>query len=368
MAQLPATTYSLWLSTPTNTQLLNITDFTSLNYTRSVNVAGAMNFTIASKLIDRTLIKRDTRLEIWRSVGGTEYLETNTQWLIRRWRIDKDNEIITVQAQSALSLAARRIIAYDSGTTQATKNAAADSMIVEFVKENMGSDATDSDRDWSDKIDFITAAGVGPSVHKEASRRILLNTCQDIAQDAGQLGTPVFFDMEYNAGSKKLEFKTFVNQRGLDLTAGQQQLTLSPDFGNLENSERVDDYTNEVTFVYAAGQGIAGNRNVQVASDTDRINESPFGRVEQLRDARQSSTDNKLLAEAQAAVRAGRPRRTLEGTIVNKTGSIYGINWKWGDKIKIDFEGEVQTARVDTIRVSVRDGKETIKADLRVED
>jgi hypothetical protein len=328
-----------------------------------------MNFTIATKLIDRTLIKRDARLEIWRSVGGTEYLETNTQWFVRRWRIDKDREIMTVQAQSALSLAARRIIAYDSGTAQATKSdAAADSMIIEFAKENMGSDVTDSDRDWSDKIDFIAAAGVGPSTHKAASRRILLGTCQDIAQDAGQLGTPVFFDMEYNTGSQKLEFKTFVNQRGLDLTAGQQQLTLSPDFGNLENSERIDDYMDEVTFAYAAGQGVGEARNVQTASDIDRINESPFGRVEQLRDARMSSTDDKLLAEAQAAVRAGRPKRVLEGTIVNKTGSVYGLNWKWGDKIKIDFEGEVQTARADTVRVSVRDGKETVKANLRVED
>jgi hypothetical protein len=368
MAQLSATTYSLWLSTPTNIRLLNITNFHSLNYTRSVNVPGAMNFTIASKLIDRILIKRDARLEIWRSIGGTEYLETNTQWFIRRWRIDKDNEIITVQAQSALSLAARRIIAYASGSSQATKNAVADSMIVEFAKENMGSDVTDSDRDWSDKIDFIAAAGVGPSVHKSASRRILLNTLQDIAQDAGQSGTPVFFDMEYNTGSEKLEFKTFVNQRGLDLTAGQQQLTLSPDFGNLENSERIDDYMDEVTFVYAAGQGVGEARNVQTASDTVRINESPFGRVEQLRDARMSSTDDKLLAEAQTALRAGRPKRVLEGTIVNKEGSIYGLNWKWGDKIKVDFEGEVQTARADTVRVSVRDGKETIKADLRVED
>ncbi len=360
--------YSIWLSSPGNVRLAVIADFVSLAYKRMVNEAGWMTLVLPASF-NRDLLKRDTRLEIWRRIEGLEYLETNTQWLVRKVTLDHDNQLLLVAAGSGLDLVRRRVIAYDAGAATSTKNAVADDMIVEFVKENLGASATDTDRDWSSKITIFTSPGNGPSVHKAASRRNLLTTIQEIAQDAASQGTPTFFDVEYNVASKLFEFKTFTQQRGVDLSVGSGLVTLSPDFGTLAEVVREDDYTEELTFVYAAGQGQGGDRNIQTASDTTRIDASPFGRIEAIVDARNTNDNDKLTAEAEAAVRGGRPRRVQTGRIVNRAGATYGVNWNWGDKVKVEIEGEVNTARIDVVEVNVsRAGDEVVRAGIRVED
>jgi hypothetical protein len=369
---MPQATYSVWFYDPNNTRLEVITKFVSLNYSRSVNVPGSMTLVMPSAGFNKQLLVRDARLEIWRKISNREYLETNTQWLVRKWITNDDAQTITIRAESGLELCNRRIIAYDAETSQSAKSGDADTVIVEFVNENLGAAVADSNRDWSDKITIFSASG-GPTVNRAASRKNLLKTIQEVAQDAGQAGSPIFFDMEYNTGSRKFEFRTFKSIRGVDLTLGSNTLTLSNEFGSLTNVIRDDDYTNEITFAYAAGRGTAAERKVQSASDGDRINESPFGRIEKLADSRNTSASGDLIGRAQETVRDGRPVRMYSGTVVNKPGaflqsSIYGINWNWGDKVKVELDGEVQSATIDSVSVSVQSKKETISTAIRIED
>jgi hypothetical protein len=286
-----AATYSVVLSSPLNLNLLTIANFASLEYTRSVNAVGVMTLVLPATF-DRSLIGRDSRLEIWRHLEGHKFLETKTQWLVSKAVLNVDAHIFTVQALSAIDLLRRRIVAYDSGTSQSTKSGAADSIIVEFVDENLGSAVSDSDRDWSSLVDIKAAAGTGPTANKSASRRNLLQTVQEIAQAAATDGTPVFFDMEYNPDSGKQEFWTFIGQRGIDHTQALGGVTLSLDRKNITGVIQGNDYTDEITFAYAAGQGTGSDRTVQTASDDDRIGSSPFGRKGQSRRKRGSPQTN----------------------------------------------------------------------------
>lgn len=181
-------------------------------------------------------------------------------------------------------------------------------------------------------------------------------------------GRRFFFDMEYRPTQKLYRFRTYLNQRGADLSTGTNKITFSPEYGNLANTVREDDYSSEATYIYAAGQGQGDERNVQTSSDTSRINSSPFGRVEAVRDSRNTNDNDELQSEADSFLQARRPRRTLSGRIVNASNSLYGRDWNWGDKVAVEFEGEVFTARIDTISVSLQGGRETITADIRIED
>jgi hypothetical protein len=360
--------YSVHLSSATNTKLAIISEFSALQYNRAINTPGSLTLILSSFIIDRSFLTRDVRIEVWRSFGGIEVLETDTQWILRKVSFDKDTEMLTLSCKSGLELINRRIIAYDAGTSQSVKTGLADDIIVEFVDENLGGSATDSARDWSDLILIRSAPGNGPTIHKAASRRNLLKTIQEIAQQATVQGTPTFFDINYLPASKVFEFRTYTQQRGFDRSIGQTSLVFSPEYGNLANVIREDIYTNEITYAYAAGQGQADERVVVSASDTTRIGFSPFGRIEVVSDSRNTSNTDQLNAEAETRVRIGRPIRTFSGQIINKPGSEYGLDWFWGDKVRVEIDGEVLTARIDAIEVSVADGKEDIKSNIRIED
>lgn len=355
-----AATYSVVLSSPGNIRLKSISEFTSLEYIRSVNGIGVMNLVLPATF-DRNIFKRDTRLEIWRNLAGRNLLETRTQWLVNKSTLDFNTNLLTIQARSGLSLVQRRIIAYDSGTSQSTKSGAADSIIVEYVNENLGSAVDDSDRDWSSLIDIPAAVGTGPTVNKSSSRRNLLRTIQEIAQLAANSGTPIFFDMEYNTASKKYQFVTFIGQRGVDLSQTTGGVTFSMERKNITDIVHGEDYTDEVTFAYAAGQGQGTTRAIETASDTTRIAASPFGRVEKLVDARNTSDTDDLLTDAGTAIRAGRPKLIFNGVIVDLPASRYGIHWNWGDKVNVSVLGDIFVMRIDVISVKVSQGKETIQ-------
>ena len=361
------TNYSVYLNTPDDTRLAVITRFNKLHYTRSVNQVGAMSLSLPASIIDSSFLKKDTRLEIWRSISSsTEYLETKTQWFVRNIQYDYDNKLYVLTAYSGLDLVRRRYIIYDDGTAEAVKSGLADDIIVDYVGENLGSSAA-SGRAWSSYITVLSSPGNGPTIYRAASEKNLLDTIQEIAQDAATAGTFVFFDMEYDPGSKLFIFKTFTQQRGIDHSTGQNVVTLSPEFGSLSDVNWENDYSDEVTFAYTSGKGLGGDRNLQSSSDSTRISESPFGRIELMVSGGNSNTNNELISMAQAEVRAGRPRRIIQARIVNRPGTEYGINWGWGDRLKAQINNQVYTVRIDTIEVDVSGGNETINAGIRIE-
>jgi len=363
------TDYSLYLYTPSDVLLQVITNCTTLHYVRSVNQVGTLVFTISKSLINPTFLKKDTRLEIWRSVSSsTEYLETKTQWFVRNIHYDVDTQLYTITALSALCLLDRRIIAYDTGTSYSDKIGYHASLIQLYVIENLGSSATDTARSWANFITIPTPAlDTFSSTYWQQSRKNLLSTIQDIAQDSAQNDAPLFFDLEYNPGSKLFTFLTFTQQRGIDHSTGQSIVTLSPEFGNLAEVTIEDDYTNEITQVYVGGKGLGADISITSASDSTRINESPFGRIETFVQTQSTNSAYAIPALATQTLREGRPRRIVSGRIINRSGTEYGVNWNWGDKIRVQVDDQAYTARVDTIEVDISGGKETINAQIRIE-
>lgn len=366
------TDYAVSLLDPYGIELNLINEWLTLSYTRSVNDVGVLELVLDGNYSPFANLMLDGRLVVWRNARGRTYADTDTTFFIRkieRTLASSGERTITVVGLSAVELLRRRIVAYDAGSSQAAKSDLADDLMKEVVRENLGSSATDSDRDLSAYLDVEADVSLGPTVNADFARDSVLAVCQEVSQTTVQAGSPVYFDIVAPAQAS-LEFRTYRGQRGLDHTYpdGINPVILSPERGNLVNVSRTYDWSDEVTFVYCGGQDAGVSRDVQSASSEDRITLSPFNRRERFVNYSQATSGSGTLQDqAQAGLRDGRPKRSFTGELVNVPGTTeYGVHWKFGDLITAEFEGEAVNCMVEAVQVNVVKGRESINAKLRV--
>lgn len=347
--------------------LLDIFDeFESLEYSRRVGQPGWCVVVIPGDSINwADLHQRDGRIEIRRRIEGREwYTEMSTMWLARRFRQISRRGAISyeVAGPSAFDLLNRRIVAYNAGSSQAAKSDLVDDMMKEIVSQNLGSTASDTTRRLSASHFSIAAdTGDGPTLAKAFSRRNVGVVLSELSAASDQEGTVIYPDIEWTGSL--FQFKTYPNQRGGNKGEGSANLQIfAEEFDNLTDVRLTYDYSNEVTYVYAGGQGEESSRTIQTASDSDRIAASPFNRIEGFVDARHCTTTGQLQAEAKAALWAGRPVITLEGQIQQTPVSRYGVEWQLGDKVVARFQDTTFDAWIDMVSVSIRGGQENINA------
>lgn len=345
-------------------------DFVSLAYVNTVNVPGAATLSLQSgQLPPAYRVGPDWMLEITRSVAPTvpERLEGQTRWFIRKITRQVSAGILSLHAASALCLLDTRDVAYAAGSAQAKKSGPADNVIKAIGRENLGSLATDTARQLRADLFAVAAdVGLGPAISKAFSRKNVLQIVQEICAAAAAQGVALFVDVVWNGTS--LELRTYVGQRGADRSATSPiPLLLEADaLGDIEIEE---DYTSEATAVYAAGQGLESDRDVQLATNSTQLARSPWARREVTLAATQVPKGDTaaLLAEAQRGLWERRARTRFSAAITPTPQLRYGIEWDWGDRATASVEGQVWPVRIDTRQVTIAGGKETITAGLRVE-
>jgi Siphovirus ReqiPepy6 Gp37-like protein len=315
------------------------------------------------------LFRKHSRLLIYRSINGAPaYLEGDATWILtsRRYTVDENGvEGITLTAQHANMILARRIVAYSAGSAQASKSGAVDTIMRAIIDENFIS-AADTARNLASGVLALGAvAGTGPTIAKSFCRDNVLNTLEDLANSAALAGTYTGYEVRTLAGA--LTFVVYLTQRGVDRTVGSgNDLIFSPGNRNLVNIDLDEDWTDEVTFVYAGGQGEGVNRVIQSASNSAAIGESVLGRAERFRDARNSTTTTQVQDEADDALYAARTVRRFSGSAQDTEGCTYGVHYRWGDRVTAQILDQQFDCRVDPVNVSLaREGGEVL--DIRLE-
>lgn len=369
------TDYQISLIDPFGASQLAILDgFFSLDYARVVNAVGALTIVLPSTYDDILFsgndIIKDNRIEVRRSINGQSYyLDTDTQWLVvngLKTLSGNGSRTTTIACVCANHLLKRRTVAYASGSSQAEKTAVADNLIKAIVRENLGSSATDTARSWASYLAVQADLSLAPSIGKAFARRNVLQVLQEVALSSYQAGTYLAFDI-VAVSQSQLEFRTYIGQRGIDhrWPTSTSPLLFGAEFGNLTDIVRGYDHSEEVTYGYAGGQGQGASRAIGTASDATRIGQSPFGRIEQFGDARQTSNATLLADEADMIVKNGLPKNTFEARIIDTPQATYGLHYSFGDYVTAVFEGESIDARIEKVRVQVKDGVETITANIK---
>lgn len=367
--------FEVWLTEDNGNRFQLLDTFISLAYTRVLNSIGRLTLVMPSDFNIR-IAKIDRKIEVWRKPStGVQSFEN--AFFIRRPLTRTRADGVTnfrLHAPDLTELLSRRIIAYTAGSSQAEKSDFADDMMKEIVEENLGASAVAA-RDYTDAgLTIAGEVGLGPSLEKSFSRRNVLDTIKDLSDAAREAGTEVYFDVvqvqpAIGANNAVLEFRTYIDQRGQDrrVGIGGEPIQIGLEFGNLEFPDFEEDYSEEVNFVYAGGQGEGEDRLIQTASDDPRINISLWNRREIFRDARHQQNPASVLDTAESRLIQGRPKQRFSGELISIPGSEYGKDWGFGDRITVIYEGRQMEAMIRAVSVSLdQTGDESIRGLLEV--
>lgn len=332
-------------------------EITRLELVRKENEVGILTLTMPRN-VDKSILRADARLEVWRTVGASTKLVGQTAWFLEDWEINA--QTMTLYAYDANWLLEGRITAYASGTTNVSfTTCAADNVMKAVVRSNLTTDAIAA-RDISTWLAVDPDFTLGQETTVSVSRRNVMRVLQQLAEDSRERGTYLAFDTEY-VDAKSLIFKTYTTCRGVNHGRNSgNPVVLSEWRKNLEDATYIERHYKERTYVYAGGQGTEESRMVEEAEDTTRSGRSPFGRREAWVDARMSSTSDSLLSEAKAELELNQPEIMLTGRIVETPGTQFGINYDFGDIVVAEFEGYSFDAHVDTLHIIYEGGNERI--------
>jgi hypothetical protein len=360
-----ATLYEVWLADDAGNRFQLVDTFEYLTWARTLNTVGAFAIRFAAAQFTRSWFALNRRVEIWRQPqGGHKYLILVGFMRYLERGMEGSNSYIVVGGPDALDLLSTRIIDAYSDTAGADKVGTADDVMKEYVRENLGASAASGRDITGDGFSVQADLSDGPAVQWAAARHNLLRVCRDLGEAAYQLSTPIYFDIVHPTPST-FEFRTYVNQRGMDRTTGQPNaVTLSPEDETLANPVLVQDWTGEQTYIYALGQSTGGTRAVEEVSDNTRLNVAKFNRREGIADGRDYGTAAELQDLGRRQLRAMRPLRLFSGDIVDKDGNRLGLNWDFGDKISASYGGELYDMMITSVGARFDGRGETVESRL----
>jgi len=368
--------YQVIIGDATGSTILEPRDWQSLDYVRAENDVGALTLVLPGDYAPGLFVK-DGMIGVWRSVaGGTPYLDTDTLWMIRRrrWQYSaRTAPTWTIYAVDLNSLLKRRTVDHAPDDVAYTDLLLpADDMGKLLVRQNLGALVLDPTRDESLYLDVQADATLAPIRHFQTLSRLnILKALQDLALWSYQRGTYLVFDIVCTtppgspSGPMKFEFRSYVGQRGNDhrYPGGSPPLLIGPDYNNLDSIDDDFDATDEIT----RGIGVEGTGATQAAdheTDTARAGESPFNLIESVR-MTTAPDANALQAEAQAELQSGLPRRWTSGKLLNTSGLLYGLDWKWGDFLTVQSKFGAADVHASRVHVHVeRDSGDQIETIL----
>lgn len=371
------TAYFIRIYDPFGNALPDIPSFSELEAAQAVGVVGSVTFSIPGDY-PREYLQKDGIITIHRAPRNRpRYLLFNKIYFLRRrvltlaggsetWQITAYCPNYLLSSPSGQR---GRVVAYDADSAQAVQSDFADDMLKAVMRQNVGALATDTARDLSAYLDIQADLSAGPVVQKEFSNRILVPVLNEICQASVTAGTYLAWDIvctqEPNNGSFRLEFQTFVGQRGQDhrVTSGDA-VQIGTDFGNLDDAAIDDDWSEEENYIRAGGQDNGAYRIYRSGGDVAAMAESPFNRRETFIDLSNVSDPTTLDDEIDAALRAGVPRPYYSGTLIPQDQTMFDVDWGFGDYLPVQAKGRAFDARVDAMTVGFNSKGETIKVYL----
>jgi len=372
-----AGTYELWLTTDKGARIQELDTTGGFSAARIVNKIAPLEL-ILPRTFDTNMIRPDRMIQVWRAPEG-ERLGFWQAYFIRKWRFETkgSEERFKVWGRCPNDLLRRRIVAYYAEESESAMIDEADDMMKAIVTDSIidgTAPAPDAGtRIWND-LSIAPDMSDGPVLEQSFAWKQLLTTSgagviADIARAAQGAGTEVFFAVipaTVGTTSITFQFVTATGQPGMDVS---DRVVFDQERGNLENPYLEFDYTNEINYVYAGGQGDLDERNIQQVSDTTRYNASQWNRCEGFANARSQAEDNEVREAGRVKLNKGRPVRRFVGVPLDTIGTRFGRDWDFGYKVRVRYRGQEFDAIVRSVVLKMDDnGEETITAKLEYED
>lgn len=360
-------------------EFLEIGNNPGLHYVLSCGKVGVLKAALPPEF--NPLLLKDGRIHVMRSVNGAPaQREGESCFLIRKW--DYADDYTTVMAVHANHIFWRRygLWGFYTGRAEAPGGITADDVIksggasgIGMWVDNFGAFAASGNRnaggidnqvDISAYVSVQVDVGAAPVVAQQWYWQSIGDAILNICDASFTAGTYLVAEIVAPTEST-LELRTYTGQRGVDrrFSTGNG-LLFTATRGNFANGVLTVDAINEVTVAVAGGPGRDSGLEIRGSVDTVRIAESPLGRIEAfVDDAGGQHTDiNAIQADADAAVRAGRPIIQARGELVDTDTCVRGIHYNFGDLVTVEVRGVQYDMRVDLLDVTLAQGVETTRA------
>lgn len=366
-----AVRHEILMATDRGERFSVLTEISEFRYSRVVNGIGSFVLQMPADAIEERFLRPDYRVIFMRGVD--ERPQRVERWYFMRkftWATDTSgNEVVIVEGPCLNDLLRRRIVAYAAGTAQADKTDYADDMMKEIIKQNMGGSSVMARRWSNDGLAVEGDLSHGPLLTKSFAWRNVLDVLGDLSEAARDAGTEVYFDLVPAIDATyDIVFATFTGQRGSDrrAVASMNPAIFSLEYGNLDTPQMIQDYGYEVTYVYGGGQGEEEARTIEEMSDSERLNRSAFGRIEDWQDARNEDSDAGVQDAARSRLASGRPRVRFIGVLRDMPSSRYGVEWDFGDRVTVAYRGQQYDGMIRSVVIGV-DNQAVETIDARVE-
>lgn len=379
----------------------NVIDFNlfiELSVTRAVGEIGACYIRLsggsngASVLTFMSrygILRKDTILAIYRTVGNQRSLLLDTVWFVRsieQFREATGSFVIKMTAYDTNYLLASRLTSGQSGAGTSPQDTYKDvtisQIMSDLVNRNIGKNAGITRRlpnfnegrelsGYGYKIEYYNENGMSfPYVN-------LLTALQELTQmtqfpvNVNDTLYPVYFDTIATDTNQYL-FSQFANQRGIDrrFVDGNSKATLLSDTSSqLQDIRLVVDWQDEktsATGVYQTTSGTSTVITVATALDKTRIANSPFSYREVLFQAKSSNVSGEAVDFLKEPINY--PVYAVYATLQDSPGFLFGIDWGYGDFVTINAFGSIVDVRINAISITVTNKAEQISTQMQVSE
>lgn len=381
----PEIRYGVFINDTQGNRLADITNnISEVDGACAVGTVGAAVLTLPID-IPPHLIAQDHIVEIWRFPhNGGGRLIADRLWWMRDFDIAGQGGVeyhkITCYDQNFLLASPDgqkgRVIAYDEGEPQTQKVDYLDDVMKAYVRENVGSLASDTDRRVTGFLTIEENKSQAPiAASSGTSRRNLLAVLNDLAALSADLGTYLAWDIVCTLPPSsirfpakfELAFRTYVGSRGADRRASSDnEFMIGPDFGNLGNWTLSTLTANQATSVYAVGQGVGAAAAVYNATAPDTVLLNSFMNRREYVQNSQAEDAEGIESDARAALRTNRARKFLTGTLQDP--DLFGVAFDFGAYLTAQVKGQNFDCRLDAIRFKFSRQGEALMPVLRSDD
>ena len=307
------------------------------------------------------VFQRDWRVDVWRSPAYGIPKRREGSYFLRKFEIyDRDTDsmrMIRFYGRGPWDIL-RRWSVVTPTESYYKKTDYVDDMMKDIVRESFvttprvapsGEFAVDGD------------TSLGPSVtHTFRGKTVLdvLKELKDISLSYNRTSSAyrkIYFDVVEGPGPTNgfgYIFRTYADRRGVDRT---KQLIFSPENGNLKAPSYSEDYLDEITEAQAG----------ETVVDSPFINYSRWNKILKFSGtttaaATDTASANKMLGDGAGKISLNAQFLSTPGG-PDQPRSLYGVDWDFGDTVRVQYGGRVFNADVNIVYLSVNeDGTENI--------
>lgn len=369
-----ATRYKVRLKAEDGSLVAEMPDavFRRIDYTTRINAPFAHSIRMELTVPQADLFVLDGQVEIWRAdlaAGIDWYLDYEGFHRSEERRVSSDGmqEYVSVGA-GYTELTSRAIIYNRQGSVGAAKSGNGESVMKDYVDENIGPNATAANRVVANIMPGLTIepdGGNGDAWQGDRAYKNLLEVLKEIADatsvDFGIVGTgPATF--EFRAKAKPWGADRTVT--GLNPTtglnaAGNAPVTFALGFGNMQTPVYSLNRLKEATAAIILGQGAEEDRVISETTSAD-ITDSRWNRRESVHNANQESEVAALQDVAAAVLDKLQAKETFTFQPVETQAYRLGRDYFLGDIITAVFDDIQRNLQITSIAVQLQEGVESL--------